>query len=67
MDWLIFFPFVSVWLLQGRDLSPVTNKLWKKFFERQFGAESAELVVARMKKRRVEFKWRELYKVIEFS
>ncbi|XP_027063245.1 uncharacterized protein [Coffea arabica] len=47
---------------EGRDLSPVTNKLWKKFFERQFGAESAELVVARMKKRRVEFKWRELYK-----
>ena len=67
MDWLILFPFVSVWLLQGRDLSPVTNKLWKKFFERQFGAESAELVVERMKKRRVEFKWRELYKVIEFS
>ncbi|XP_027127309.1 uncharacterized protein [Coffea arabica] len=47
---------------EGRDLSPVTNKLWKKFFERQFGAESAELVVERMKKRRVEFKWRELYK-----
>lgn len=47
---------------EGRDLSPVTNKLWKKFYERQFGAESVELVVERMKKRRVEFKWRDLYK-----
>ncbi|XP_059664968.1 uncharacterized protein LOC132311194 [Cornus florida] len=46
---------------EGRDLSPVTNKLWKKFYEKQFGAKSTDLVVERMKQRKVSFKWKQLY------
>ncbi|KAL3508999.1 hypothetical protein ACH5RR_028400 [Cinchona calisaya] len=45
----------------GRDLSPVTNELWKKFYERQFGADSVDVVVERMKQRKITFKWRQLY------
>nr|DAD48158.1 TPA_asm: hypothetical protein HUJ06_018095 [Nelumbo nucifera] len=46
---------------EGRDLSPVTDSLWKKFYEQQFGAKSANLVIERMKQRKVSFKWRDLY------
>ncbi|CAI9089102.1 OLC1v1023608C2 [Oldenlandia corymbosa var. corymbosa] len=46
---------------EGRDLSPVTNKLWKKFYERRFGVDNVALVVERMKKRKVSFTWRQLY------
>ncbi|KAK9690073.1 hypothetical protein RND81_09G103000 [Saponaria officinalis] len=44
-----------------RDLSPVTDKLWKKFYEIKFGAKNVEIVVDRMTKKRVAFKWRQLY------
>lgn len=46
-----------------RDLSPVTDKLWRKFYEKQFGVESAnaEIKVMRQKKRTI--KWKHLYQV----
>ncbi|KAK7305040.1 hypothetical protein VNO77_42939 [Canavalia gladiata] len=46
---------------EGRDLSPVTDKLWKKFFEKQFGATCTNEVIRRMKAKRVSFKWNQLY------
>lgn len=46
---------------QGRDLSPVTDKLWKKFYERQFGQKSTTMVIERMKQKKVTFKWKQLY------
>ncbi|KAF5732489.1 Nucleus subunit A putative isoform 3 [Tripterygium wilfordii] len=46
---------------RGRDLGPVTDKLWKKFYERQFGHESTDLVVERMKQKNVSFRWIQLY------
>ncbi|XP_021767424.1 uncharacterized protein LOC110731841 [Chenopodium quinoa] len=44
-----------------RDLSPITDKLWKKFYEAKFFAESVKVVEARMKKYNVTFNWRQLY------
>lgn len=46
---------------QGRDLSPVTDKLWKKFYEKAFGAAKTEVVVKRMMKTKTTFKWLQLY------
>ncbi|KAI5661983.1 hypothetical protein M9H77_21306 [Catharanthus roseus] len=46
---------------EGRDLRPVTNELWKKFFERNFGTKSVNVVVERMKKEKVNFSWKQLY------
>ncbi|KAK9286026.1 hypothetical protein L1049_025229 [Liquidambar formosana] len=46
---------------EGRDLSPVTDTLWKKFYEIEFGARSTNLVVEKMKQKKVSFKWRLLY------
>ncbi|XP_057460274.1 uncharacterized protein LOC130750819 [Actinidia eriantha] len=46
---------------EGRDLSPVTDKLWKNFYELQFGAKSTNLVIDRMKQKKVSFKWKKLY------
>lgn len=46
---------------EGRDLSPVTDKLWKKFYEKQFGTKSTEQVVERMRKSLKSFKWIQLY------
>ncbi|PKU85308.1 hypothetical protein MA16_Dca010467 [Dendrobium catenatum] len=48
---------------QDVDLSPVTNDLWKRFYEQQFGEENMMLVVKRMKQKRVVFKWKKLYEV----
>ncbi|KAK9059922.1 hypothetical protein SSX86_020626 [Deinandra increscens subsp. villosa] len=46
---------------EDRDLSPVTDKLWKNFYIQQFGSMSTSVVVERMKEKQVSFKWRELY------
>ncbi|XP_024023408.1 uncharacterized protein LOC112092188 [Morus notabilis] len=46
---------------EGRDLSPVTDKLWKKIYEKEFGVANAKLVVERMEKRNVRHKWIKLY------
>ncbi|RRT64965.1 hypothetical protein B296_00041431, partial [Ensete ventricosum] len=47
----------------GRDLTPVTDALWKRFYEQQFGVESANTVIKRMKQKKVVFKWRQLFEV----
>lgn len=46
---------------EERDLSEVTDKLWKKFYEKEFGVKSTNLVVERMKLKKVSFKWSKLY------
>ncbi|XP_022773773.1 uncharacterized protein LOC111316023 [Durio zibethinus] len=46
---------------KGRDLSSVTDKLWKNFYDLQFGRASTKLVIERMKLKRVSFRWRQLY------
>ncbi|KAL6538259.1 hypothetical protein OROGR_012247 [Orobanche gracilis] len=46
---------------EGRDLSPVTDKLWKKFYNLQFGVDSTNIAIERMRKRKVTYKWRQLY------
>jgi len=42
---------------EGMDLSPITDKLWKKFFEKQFGINCTNEVVKKMKEKRVSFTW----------
>ena len=49
--------------LQGRDLSPVTDKLWKKFYEKEFGVESLNDTIKRMKQAKLSFLWKQLYEV----
>lgn len=44
-----------------RDLSAVTDDLWKVFYERAFGSDSVNLVIKRMKQKNVNFKWSKLY------
>ncbi|KAJ8429714.1 hypothetical protein Cgig2_013786 [Carnegiea gigantea] len=44
-----------------RDLTPVTDKLWKKFFEATFGSHWVEKVVKRMAENGVTYNWRQLY------
>lgn len=46
---------------EGRDLSPITDKLWKKFYEIKFGVENTKTVVERMREKNVTFKWMKLY------
>ncbi|KAJ0262520.1 hypothetical protein HA466_0054330 [Hirschfeldia incana] len=54
---------------QDTDLSPVTNELWKRFYEKQYGAKNLSFVMEKMERSKVNFKWRELYeaklKVVE--
>ncbi|CAA7401892.1 unnamed protein product [Spirodela intermedia] len=46
---------------EDRDLSAVTDDLWRIFYERAFGADSVSIVVKRMKQKNVNFKWSKLY------
>ena len=48
----------------GRDVSIVTDKLCRKFYEREFGVSSANVVVQRMKERKVWLMWETLYEAI---
>lgn len=48
------------------DLSPVTDKLWKKFFEKQFGINCTNEIIRRMTEKRVSFRWLQLYEVFYF-
>lgn len=54
-------------ILQGRDLSPVTDALWKQFYKKDFGEKSFNTVVERMKEKKVRFGWKQLYEVISCS
>lgn len=44
----------------GRDLSPVTDKLWRKFYEQKFGPLRTDAASKRMKEN-VRYRWMELY------
>ncbi|EEF36498.1 Protein pof4, putative [Ricinus communis] len=46
---------------QGRDLSPITDKLWKTFYEKQFGEREANVAIERMRRYKVSFRWKKLY------
>ncbi|KAH7571570.1 hypothetical protein ACOSP7_014239 [Xanthoceras sorbifolium] len=46
---------------KGRDLTPVTDKLWKKFYKKEFGEKSLNVVIERMKENKVAFRWKQLY------
>ena len=50
--------------LQDRDLSPVTDDLWRKCYGRQFGNDAMNMVKERMSNRGTKFKWRQLYQVV---
>lgn len=45
----------------GRDLSPVTDDLWRKCYGRKFGNDAVDMVKERMASRGCKFKWRQLY------
>lgn len=45
----------------GRDLSPVTDELWMKFYKKDFGEKNFNLVIERMNKKKVSFRWKQLY------
>ena len=62
MFWVILLHLMKYF--QGRDLSPVTDRLWKRFYVQQFGEDNANLVIKRMKQRDVVFKWRQLFEVL---
>ncbi|BBG99744.1 hypothetical protein Prudu_009534 [Prunus dulcis] len=46
---------------KGRDLSPITDNLWRKLYQKEFGIERTNLVIERMKKKKVSFRWNQLY------
>jgi elongin-A len=46
---------------KGRDLSPVTDELWRKCYGRTFGNDAVAMVRERMSNRGIKFKWRQLY------
>ncbi|XP_047312980.1 uncharacterized protein LOC124916300 [Impatiens glandulifera] len=46
---------------KGRDLSQVTNKLWKRFYQSEFSVDNVNLVIERMRENNVSFKWKMLY------
>uniref|UniRef100_A0ACD5TG33 Uncharacterized protein n=1 Tax=Avena sativa TaxID=4498 RepID=A0ACD5TG33_AVESA len=43
------------------DLTPVTDVLWKGFYERQFGEEHTGHVLRRMRQSGARFRWKELF------
>ncbi|XP_006659167.2 translation initiation factor IF-2 isoform X1 [Oryza brachyantha] len=43
------------------DLSPITNKLWKLFYRRQFGEDCVNGVIKRMKTSGARYTWKELF------
>ncbi|CAM6123417.1 unnamed protein product [Calypogeia fissa] len=46
---------------KDRDLSPITNELWKKCYVRKFGEENVKMVMSKMKAKNKFFKWKALY------
>ncbi|XP_062191750.1 uncharacterized protein LOC133895450 isoform X2 [Phragmites australis] len=44
------------------DLSPVTDALWKRFYQRQFGEDNLNLVIKKMKQSRAHYKWQDLFR-----
>ncbi|XP_062195160.1 uncharacterized protein LOC133898466 isoform X2 [Phragmites australis] len=48
--------------LTEMDLSPVTDALWKRFYQRQFGEDHMNHVIKRMKHSGVHYKWKDLFR-----
>ena len=46
---------------KGKDLSLITDNLWKNFYQREFGVQKTNALVERMRLKKVSFKWMELY------
>ncbi|KAK3446215.1 hypothetical protein EUGRSUZ_A01953 [Eucalyptus grandis] len=46
---------------KGRDLTPITDDLWKNFYEKEFGIRNTKLVNERMEDKGVSFRWSQLY------
>ncbi|KAK1601834.1 hypothetical protein QYE76_032730 [Lolium multiflorum] len=44
------------------DISPVTDVLWKRFYQQQFGEDNMNLVVKKMKQSGARYKWKDLFK-----
>jgi len=44
------------------DISPVTDVLWKRFYQQQFGEDNTNLVVKKMKQSGARYKWKDLFK-----
>ncbi|KAM0851878.1 hypothetical protein ACQ4PT_052131 [Festuca glaucescens] len=44
------------------DLTPVTDVLWKGFFQRQFGEENTSRVVDRMRRSGARYRWKDLFR-----
>ncbi|KAM0876658.1 hypothetical protein ACQ4PT_036033 [Festuca glaucescens] len=44
------------------DLTPVTDVLWKGFFQLQFGEENTSRVVDRMRRSGARYRWKDLFR-----
>lgn len=46
------------------DLSPITDPLWRRFYQKEFGEDHTNLVIKRMKeaKGKARYTWKELFK-----
>ncbi|XP_065852441.1 uncharacterized protein [Euphorbia lathyris] len=44
-----------------RDLTPVTDELWKGFYKKEFGEKNLSIALQRMTQHKVSFKWKDLY------
>lgn len=51
-------------ILQGKDLSSVTDKLWKAFYEKRFGNTNTDEVIDKMRSNNLPFKWKQAYEVM---
>ncbi|XP_044960240.1 uncharacterized protein LOC123411371 isoform X1 [Hordeum vulgare subsp. vulgare] len=43
------------------DLTGVTDVLWKRFFQREFGEADMNVAIKRMKESGVRYKWKNLF------
>ncbi|KAK1620477.1 hypothetical protein QYE76_025994 [Lolium multiflorum] len=46
----------------AKDLTPVTDVLWKGFYRRQFGEEHTSRVVDRMQRAGARYRWKDLFR-----
>src|ERR1051325_7635550 len=46
---------------KGRDLTPITDRLWRNFYEKKFGHNDCKSVIQRMQCMKHTFKWKQLY------
>ena len=49
---------------KGRDLSPVTDKFWKRIFRQEFGSKATDELIQnakKMKQKKISYTWLKLY------